>query len=57
MLADVSASLADVASFIEEVEIQGLSHSIPRDRGIDRMRQLALKLHAIAKAKVCLSLI
>lgn len=50
---DVSTSLGDASAFIEEVEIQlGWSHSIPRDRGIDRMRQLALKLHAIAQTKV-----
>lgn len=50
---DVSTSLGDAAAFVEEVEIQlGWSHSIPRDRGIDRMRQLALKLHTMAQAKV-----
>ncbi|KAF8491417.1 hypothetical protein JB92DRAFT_3128362 [Gautieria morchelliformis] len=53
VLQDVCTSLGDTAAFIEEVEIQlGWSHSIPRDRGIDRMRQLALRLHAMAQAKV-----
>ena len=50
---DVSTSLGDTAAFVEEVEIQlGWSHSIPRDRGIDRMRQLALRLYTMAQAKV-----
>ncbi|KAF8592355.1 hypothetical protein K439DRAFT_1625752 [Ramaria rubella] len=56
VLQDVSTSLVDTAAFHEEVEIQlGWPHSMPRDRGIDRMRQLALKLHTIAQTKVRLS--
>jgi len=51
VLADVSTTLADIASFMEEAEIQWLSQTIPRDRGIDRMRQFALRLHTIAKAR------
>jgi len=46
VLQEVGLSLADVAAFMHEVEIrQGWPTKTRDDHGIDRMRQLAIKLH------------
>jgi len=50
-LDEMASSLVDVAAFVEEVEtLEGLERRGTDPRGIQKMRQLALKLHSLAGA-------
>jgi len=50
-LEEIAASFVDIAAFIEEMEVtEGLERKGSDPRGVDKMRKLAMKLHALAAA-------
>ncbi|KAG8948557.1 hypothetical protein FRC00_008545, partial [Tulasnella sp. 408] len=51
MLEEIASSFVDIAAFVEEMEtMEGLERRGLDPRGIEKMRRLAMNLHAVAQA-------